>query len=177
MYTKFKVLIVLSIIITACDNRIDKNKCIEGIKQNSESKFITDTILDVKKISNLESERRNNIKKVWKAINENDEMSYKEVSDWFRFHPNQNDFMYYSIIMAYKNESVDGYWDIYRFYNRGTGICKKTDTVFFNFILYNIARANELGKDIGECDIDGLIISKKNIKSSGYYLKKLPHND
>ena len=127
--------------------------------------------------SSLKNEKTQMIKKAWEAINSNNENSYQEVSTWYRFHPVQNEFMYYSVLMAYKNNSSSAYYDIFRFYNKGAGVYRKSDTTFLNFLLYNMARSNELGYDIGEWEIEGITINKKNIKSSGYYLKKLPHKD
>lgn len=164
--------IFILVIIASCSVKEEKAPNIEK----------KDTIKDVQKVEDnydkywyRKEPEIANFKKVWNAINNNNEELYKETATWFRFHPCQNDFMFYSIIMAYKNNSPSAHYDIFRFYNRGTGICKKKDTVLLNFILYNLARAHELNYKIGECNIDGIIVDDNIIKKSGYYLNKMPH--
>lgn len=83
--------------------------------------------------------------------------------------------MYYSIIMGYKNNSSRALLDISRCYFRDKHDYNESDSTLLNFFLYNVARAHEMGYYIGEKEIHGLTINAQTIRSSGYYLNKMPH--
>lgn len=162
---------ILVFFIVSCTSPVDSS---HDLDKKDSIEIAVDSTENVNDIDPLKEERAKNIQKVWKAIENNDENLYRETAKWFRFHPHANDFMFFSIMMAYKNNSPSAHYDILRFYNRGEGFCKKTDTVFLNFILYNLARAHEMGYTIGSQKVSGIDINEKTIRKSGYYLSKMP---
>jgi hypothetical protein len=110
--------------------------------------------------------------KAYKAINDGNEDLYAEVSDWFLLSKSPSDLAYFSNIMAYKHNSGKAFYDnfsLYSFYSN----FEESDSTFISFLLYNLAKAKELGYEIRNESIHGIKMNTETIKNSTYYFNNM----
>ncbi len=106
------------------------------------------------------------------AIKEGDTEQYNRSSDWFIDSYSPESFIRYSMAMAMSHNYNKAYYDTYYIYSHFYKIEGGKESPLYNFILYNLAKAYELGYEIDDEKIGDEIVTEDNIKSSEYYLSK-----
>ena len=128
------------------------------------------------KITYAESHEKASIKyknMALEAVRTGDEELYCRSSDWFFDSRKPENFFYFSNAMAIKYNYGRAFYDTFEFYYYFYKINKENEEHFNNYLLFNIAKASELGYIIKEKEIVGEdTITADNIKSSQYYLKR-----
>ncbi len=107
-----------------------------------------------------------------KAIKSGNNKLYNVSSYWFLNSKIPENFVCYSIAMAMRHNYNKAYYDTYYIYSHFYKIEGDKESPFYNFILYNLAMAYELGYEIDDEEIGDEIVTEDNIKSSEYYLSK-----
>ena len=108
-----------------------------------------------------------------KAIRTGDEKLYCRSSNWYSISRIPGSFIYFSNAMAIKYNYARAFYDTYEIYSIYFHINKENEEHFNNYLLFNLAKASELGYIIKEKEIVGEdTITADNIKSSQYYLKR-----
>ncbi|MCD4665861.1 MAG: hypothetical protein K8R68_11380 [Bacteroidales bacterium] len=109
----------------------------------------------------------------FKAIDTGDEELYNKAYSWFWKSTRPEYFTFFSKAMALKHNYAKAYYDTYVLYSVFYDIIDENDNTFINYLLFNLAKAHELGYNLpNKLDIRNTTIEKEDIKSSDYYLKR-----
>jgi len=123
--------------------------------------------------NNYYKEIEKNKERAMIAILKGDEELFNSSSDWFLGNSSSGSFIYFTNAMSIKQNHYFAYYETFYIYSTSyDGIEGDKESPFYNFLLYNLAKAYELGYDVTEDVIGNDTITKDNIKSSKYYFKK-----
>ncbi len=157
MNQKILSILFFLIVLINCTNKKENNK----LNEKGNFNFRTEASEKLK----YESQAR-------KALLEGNVGLYSQSSSHLVNNPSPEHFLYYSNAMALKYNYYLGYLDTYYIYSRLSGVLGDKENPLYNFALYNLAKAIELGCEINKEYIGNDTITQDNIKSSEYYLKK-----
>ena len=160
-YKKLKFLFIV-LIFVSCN--IDNEK----LTQDEQEEY--DILNDVGEIKYR--------KMAYNAINKGDTISYLKASRWYRMSRNFKDFFYFSNIMALKYNYAHAYYDNYLSYHKNyfyfamEETANENDSSIIYSLLFNLAKAKELGYTFNRKFIGADTITADNVKSSQYYLER-----
>lgn len=105
-----------------------------------------------------------------KAIKENDEKLYNSISIDATLAGNIKELLYYSLIMANKNNSAIAHYNIYFSLNSKISKDIEIDNKTKNLSLYYLIKSYELGYKKSIYDINEMFGKNKSIPKSNYFL-------
>lgn len=112
------------------------------------------------------------------SINHGDTMAYNKVQSFFTLEMRDNEFLYYSIIMANKYNFRDAYFNVYwTLANPGTGESfDQLDSKTQNLALYYLLMSHELGRENSKYSIEEIFGKNRDIPKANSFLDYLKEN-
>lgn len=141
--------------------------------------YLTYRIPSVTKIDLKESVNKNPsdqwIEDITKGILKNDPKLYAAAATNLVRHGSFEKIFFYSTVMALEHQYFRAYWDVYlildvAFLNRYD---EKPSNELYNFMLYNLAKSNELGRKLDPDEILKIKDKDGKILHSNYFLEQM----
>ncbi len=166
-------LLILVLFLYSCDDKDAK----KSIITNNTNDFVYDMPVNLSK-GNVLADRQLLGELLRKAINKNDTIAYNKVASDYIIANMGQEFLYYALTMANRNNYPNAYYDVYVIIKESKSSLFNGDTLLEidersrNFGVAYLLKSYEMGHSTSKYEIDELFPDKKTIPKSSHYFAK-----